>query len=365
MRTLIVLQEMNTPMFRRRDPDDEHSLMIKINHKPFLEYLLDFAVLTGSRAIRIVMDEPDSEIKHFFRPGSYRNIPLSYSSIHANDSLSQIIGQNMPFCRSSSLMFIFPDYFIHYNQNIDTLSPDLNVADGVELTCDTGSVLYAPVDDLRPTIARVSPKLKIRLSPLSSRDDISALASTIKGNNSYLSPIRVRFRPTETKIRHYSCQLLHLTLALVLMVLQICPFFFLSIYLTIRGRIKFTGHKYLINSSKTIILPLLQVGNEHISSRIFTRLSLDRLPLLFFVISGRLALMGSSLLRDNQKTRSFLTDFTNYKPGVFSHSEAMGIMSECEEQELTDRYFADQPCTLITDVVKLYKALINRVQGQP
>jgi len=360
MRTLIIIQEADFPWFCRQSPGDDQPLMTKINNKPFLEYLLDFAVLAGSRAIRICMADPDPEIEQYFSPGLFRGASLSYSNIFANDSVSQIISKNMPFCRASSLMLILPGYFIHYDKDMDFTHMGFAEPDGVELTCANGSILYCPDDDIRPMVARVSSNFKLNLTPISNPGDFINLANTISSQKQYMPPAEIEGQ-SRPMAKNGACILTHLLLALILILVQLIPFIFLSIYLTFRGRLKFQSHRYYIDNKRSVVLPWITVGTD-MGSRIYKKISLERLPLLFHVFTGKLAIIGTRLLRDNSRNSALLRDFNNYQPGVFTYSEAMGIHGPGEEQEITDRYFADQPCTLNADIVKLLKALINRLK---
>jgi len=90
MKTLIVHKEADFNWLRRLFPD-RSPLLASVCNKPLLEYLLDFAILSGSRHVRLATDMPLVEVEAVFGDGSRWGVELTYVSIREADDLEAVL----------------------------------------------------------------------------------------------------------------------------------------------------------------------------------------------------------------------------------------------------------------------------------
>ncbi|NTU93331.1 MAG: NDP-sugar synthase [Chlorobiaceae bacterium] len=140
MKTLIVIREADygwlTPLF-----PGVHPLVMPICNKPFIEYLIDFSILAGSTAVRIVSDGPLNDVERYCENGSRWGIDISYASILVDDDLDAVMDKNARYCSEGRMMVTSGFIFISYEKKHE-LKPFVAMAPaGTLLRGSTGSLL--------------------------------------------------------------------------------------------------------------------------------------------------------------------------------------------------------------------------------
>ena len=195
----------------------------------------------------------------------------------------------------------------------------------------------------------VSAKMVAGSKVLSFSNDASIEVS----DNFLLSPIR---RSLPFDLLKY---LTNVCGALILAIFQFVPFciFFALRWLT--GGLKINKNRFLLSSeghTKFLRLPVL--GETGVLDRIIKSLSLDKFSLLKQVFSGKLRLVGNSLIMDSAEGREFVKDFADYAPGIFNYTEADRLEPGTAESEIAERYYSANRGVLI-EIKNLLKALMN------
>ena len=118
MKTIIITKELNYPWLHDILPG-RHPLLVPLCNKPFIEFLIDFSILAGSNAIRIISEETINDVERFCEKGDRWGIDISYANSLPSDSLNKILEKNSRFCSDQRIMIISNILFIHYNKNAD------------------------------------------------------------------------------------------------------------------------------------------------------------------------------------------------------------------------------------------------------
>ncbi len=118
MKTIIITKKLDYPWLHDILPG-HHPLLVPLCNKPFVEFLIDFSILAGSTAIRIISDEAVNDVEKFCEKGDRWGIDISYANSLPSDSLHKILEKNSRFCSDQRIMIINNILFIHYNKNAD------------------------------------------------------------------------------------------------------------------------------------------------------------------------------------------------------------------------------------------------------
>ena len=118
MKTIIITKELDYPWLHDILPS-HHPLLVPLCNKPFIEFFIDFSILAGSTAIRIISDDTINDVESFCEKGNRWGIDISYANSLASDNLDKILEKNSRFCSNERIMIINNILFIHYNKNID------------------------------------------------------------------------------------------------------------------------------------------------------------------------------------------------------------------------------------------------------
>jgi lipopolysaccharide/colanic/teichoic acid biosynthesis glycosyltransferase len=178
MKALFHIQQSDTPELKNFFAGT-HPWMVKIANKPSLEYLLDFAILSGCTEIRLVMDEPDLALRNYFGEGERWGINISYASCSENDSLDKLLAKNSRFCDPGPLLILTGLFFIHYHKDHSYQDWQRLSASGMMLHCPTGTLLYGKTgNDLR-YLSDMRKEVDFTLSPIRSLRDVYDLTMQV------------------------------------------------------------------------------------------------------------------------------------------------------------------------------------------
>jgi NDP-sugar pyrophosphorylase family protein len=145
--------------------------MVTICNKPLLEFMLDFAMLRGCTAVRIIVDEPDRGIESYFAGGERWGVDISYNIAKTSDSIDTIFAKNSAFCRASPLLIIDGFLFVHYDKTKNHRNSFAGET-GLLSSCASGSVLFAEDTHCLKNISNASLDQDFALSPLTSLDEL-------------------------------------------------------------------------------------------------------------------------------------------------------------------------------------------------
>ncbi|MEI7824715.1 MAG: NDP-sugar synthase [Chlorobiaceae bacterium] len=146
MKTIIITKGVDYPWLHDILPG-HHPLLIPLCNKPFIEFFIDFSILAGSTAIRIISDETINDVADFCEKGDRWGIDISYANSLPSDSLNKILEKNSKFCSNERIMIINNILFFHYNKNADYRSFFASLPSGDVLGFDqkTLSLTGSPV----------------------------------------------------------------------------------------------------------------------------------------------------------------------------------------------------------------------------
>ncbi len=156
MKTLIAIKEQHQSWVRDAFPN-MHPLLLPLCNKPFIEYLIDFAILAGSREIRLLSDGSLMEIEEICQTGSRWGVELTYANIRPEDGERELLHKNRKFCNGSRTMILNGYTFIDYDKRLDYRVLANHSATGPIASCSTGSIAFAGPPNPLPTTTRCLP----------------------------------------------------------------------------------------------------------------------------------------------------------------------------------------------------------------
>ncbi len=139
MKTLLVIREQESAWLLDQFPGI-HPLLVPICNKPFIEFLVDFAILAGSEALRIVSDGGLRDVELYCANGSRWGVEISYGNINPADDTYTVIEKNRRFCLKERIMIISGFLFIRYDKKSDYTSLFASLQSGELLRCPHGSI---------------------------------------------------------------------------------------------------------------------------------------------------------------------------------------------------------------------------------
>jgi NDP-sugar pyrophosphorylase family protein len=178
MKALIIIRETDCSWLRKYFKDS-HPAMMAICNKPLLGFMVDFAVLNGCNAVRLLMDEPGSDVEDYFATGSRWGIDISYGSFSSGDSIDTILTQNHSFFQKSPLLLMDGFFFVHYDKSIDYQNWRRHTDSNLLSSCNTGSILYTGNAFAQNSTSSVQTKADFALSSLETIDDIFQISMQI------------------------------------------------------------------------------------------------------------------------------------------------------------------------------------------
>ena len=139
MHTLLFVRDTDhvwlRELFGVRNP-----LLVPICNKPFIEFLIDFSILSGSRALRIVSDGRNDELEQYCGDGSRWGIALDYAHSLPSDDRDRILEKNRRFCTERRTLVIDGALFIEYDKRADYRSWFASLPEGSVLSGRSGSI---------------------------------------------------------------------------------------------------------------------------------------------------------------------------------------------------------------------------------
>ncbi len=139
MKTLLVIKKQEYEWLIDLFPG-VHPLLVPICNKPFIEFLVDFAILAGSDALRIVSDGVLEDVEHYCENGSRWGVEISYGSMRPADDTHTVIEKNRRFCLEERVIIISGFLFIRYNKKSEYASLFASLPSGELLSCPNGSI---------------------------------------------------------------------------------------------------------------------------------------------------------------------------------------------------------------------------------
>ena len=458
MKTLIIIRERDHAWLRNVFPDI-HPLLFPICNKPFIEFLIDFSILAGSEAVRIVSDGSLIDVEEYCDHGSLWGTDISYSSIMSMDDQRAVIEKNRRFCSEEKILIISGLVFIQYDKLHDYKSLFASQPNGDILVCNEGSL---SLTGNPPGLQKNSAPFSLSLIALDSLDGYYRLCMEILGfasspyvlpgynNEAYChigrnvvisksaeirKPVMIgnnvqiledaiigpgavigsnviidrKSTVTESIVlantyigEQLEVQnkiaagnmliepeggicitmddphlltgikksgsvgsllqfLVHSFAALLLITLQLIPFLILSPILTIQGKWKKSKNIYYTGTvGETLTLTTTTIERRGFISSLAAALSLDRFALLFSVLRGHLAVIGSSLELASDSNTTLHAVESWYHAGVFSYAEAEEWPVSGGDKAIVERYFAVHGNPFL-DITMTIKAFFNRI----
>jgi hypothetical protein len=150
--------------------------------------------------------------------------------------------------------------------------------------------------------------------------------------------------------------------ALVMITVLLIPFLLLAPLLRFGGRWRSARIECFSESpGKTIQLGKIELDASSATGAIAVALSLDRYPWLFRVLTGQLALIGSTPLPAEANLPNSPANALAYRPGVFSYAEAEEWPANGGDAAIVERYHLAHS-NAAADFSLAVKAFINRFQ---
>ncbi|TLU82839.1 MAG: NDP-sugar synthase [Chlorobium sp.] len=461
MKTIIVIREKDYRWVRHVFPDI-HPLLLPICNKPYIEFLIDFSVLSGSREIRLASDGPLGEVEAYCENGSRWGVQTSYASIQGTDDLEVVLEKNRHFCSDGRSLVINGMVFINYDQKQEYKTVFASLPAGELLSCSGGSLMLTGVPENSGSISRSCPfsissidsvSLYYNLSidilndastpyvlpgynneelchigrnviigksaeirkPVVIGDNVQIQGGAVVGPGAVIGSNVIIDRESsvirsvvlahtyigeqlevEDKIAAgnmliepesgaslaiedphlltgikksgatvpFLRYLLHTLVALTIVVFQLIPFLLLFPVLKLQGKWKQRMQECFADmSGKTLKLSETAIETGGPISTIAAFLSLDRFFLLFRVLAGQLAVIGSRPVPATSENRDLLNRMPGYRAGVFSYAEAEDWPVEADDMAIVERFYAAQGKPL-RDITLTMKALFNRIHDK-
>ncbi|MBI9086097.1 MAG: NDP-sugar synthase [Desulfobacterales bacterium] len=184
MKTFLVIKADTFDWLQAVFPD-RSPLLASVCNKPLLEYLLDFAILCGSRHVRLATDMPLAEVEAVFGNGGRWGVELTYAPVRETDDLAAALLKNSRYCAGSRLLVMQGCFFLHYDQNKDYASFMQTAAPGKLLTCATGRILIQ--DQVpQPSLPMDVPPPPLALTPIRSAGDLYRLSMRVLDRDAHL-----------------------------------------------------------------------------------------------------------------------------------------------------------------------------------
>ncbi|NEX12773.1 nucleoside-diphosphate-sugar pyrophosphorylase [Prosthecochloris sp. ZM] len=182
MKTLIVIKEQNHAWVRNAFPGI-HPLLLTLCNKPYIEYLIDFAILSRSEEIRIMSDGSLGEVEAYCMNGSRWGVELTYSNIRTTDDITTILQKNSRFCRDNRTMVINGFVFVDYDKESQYDSIINTMPDGVIASAENEGCLILRGQERNPDAAP-APSPPINLESIDSIESYYRISLDILKNKS-------------------------------------------------------------------------------------------------------------------------------------------------------------------------------------
>lgn len=130
---------------------------------------------------------------------------------------------------------------------------------------------------------------------------------------------------------------IHFVITLIQILIQTIPFILVSPFLLIlHKKYNLTQIYYLSKEKEAKRMFSVDNVRKHKFIKFIKKMALDKYPHLFYVLSGRLGLVGNKMFPVDRKHKDILTNLPTYRPAVYSYWESLnqGFSSEVEIHEL-------------------------------
>jgi hypothetical protein len=461
MKTILAIREKEFAWASEAFPC-VHPLLLPLCNKPFVEYLIDLAILTGSTAVRILCDSGLDAVESYCEDGSRWGIDLSYANMQATDNVETLLVKNRRFCGDNRIMIVSGFCLIRYDKRLDYASLASSLPEGEWIGCPAGRSITLSGAPLKPRTegAKVPPLSLMPLDgmasyyrasmealetgaeryvlpgyggepgcaigrnvvisksaqirkPVSIGNNVQLQADTIIGpsaiignnviidressvessivfDNTYIgehlevngriasgnrlndpksgASIEMEDPHLLSSIRKSSIlsalprKIVHALIALLFIAVLAVPFLLLWPLLKLAGRWQSNRIDCLSESpGKTFRLGKAELEARSAPGVFATALSLDRYLWLFRVLTGQLALIGSTPLSADAGQASNPTGSLACRPAVFSYAEAEEWPASGGDAAIVERYHLAHS-NPAADIGLAFKAFINRLQ---
>ncbi len=154
----------------------------------------------------------------------------------------------------------------------------------------------------------------------------------------------------------------------VLEVILICFLFCLQLplYIILRPWVKCSYEKITIwkdasGLRKTTIKRFISRADTN-ANKLFVKFSLHKFHLLFWCVTRRLRLIGSTPQETTKAGLQNVQELSNYRPSVFSYSDMYGCEHDCERHQVNEVFYAKH-VTLALNGAIFFKSLIFNFFG--
>jgi len=182
MKTLLVIKANTFDWLQAVFPD-RSPLLASVCNKPLLEYLLDFAILCGSRHFRLATDMPLAKVEAVFGGGGRWGIELTYAPIRKTDDLATALQKNSRYCAGSRLLVMQGCFFLHYDKQKNYGPFMQTTAPGELLTCATGRILIHDATPLKTAPSPDGSPPPLALTSLRSIGELYRLSMRVLGRD--------------------------------------------------------------------------------------------------------------------------------------------------------------------------------------
>ncbi len=169
MKCIINCPERSTGWIREFFPGYSPYLL-RIGNKPYLEFLLDFCVLSGIHSVRIVSDNPDGEVETVLGNGDRWNLAVSYGAVAPDLPVSSVIERNAGFVGDDALLILSGLFWLKYDKR-DFQAPACADREGIGeflSECDGWFLRGSAYDHKAPLVSAADRELPFQIERLDS-----------------------------------------------------------------------------------------------------------------------------------------------------------------------------------------------------
>jgi NDP-sugar pyrophosphorylase family protein len=154
---------------------------------------------------------------------------------------------------------------------------------------------------------------------------------------------------------------IHIIITCLLLVSGLIPFILIRLVSLLFHGLPPRGDTYFINQNKDLMsLAIYQQPPKGFIRWLEYHLSLDKYPVLFYVLTGRLWLAGNQILPVNPENSRSLEEMSIYLPGVFSYSEMTGNSVNSLARQMDESYYSNHR-TWGLDLKIILVSMMNRL----
>lgn len=93
-----------------------HPYNLRLLNKPLLEYYIDFCSLNSIKEIRVLKNDPTTDLEKYFGDGFQWGVNISYSVSKEDEELEMTVLKNSRFCKDDDLLILDGLFFINYDK---------------------------------------------------------------------------------------------------------------------------------------------------------------------------------------------------------------------------------------------------------